>query len=40
MQDNETKSATGFDSCSNTKSVAMQTNPNVKITTRFMKVEK
>ena len=37
MQDNKTKSAIEFDSGSSIKFVAMQTNPNVKITTRFIK---
>ena len=37
MQDNKIKSVIEFDSGSSTKSVAIETNPNVKITTRFMK---
>ena len=37
MQDNKTKSVIELDSGSSIKSVAIQTNPNVKITTRFMK---
>ena len=37
MQDNKTESVIEFDSGSSIKSVAIQTNPNVKITTRFMK---
>ena len=37
MQDNKTKSVIEFDSGSIIKSVAIQTNPNVRITTLFMK---
>ena len=37
MQDNKSKSVIEFDSGSSIKSVTIQTNPNVKITTRFMK---
>ena len=37
MQANKTKSVIEFDSGSSIKFVAMQTNPNEKITTRFMK---
>ena len=36
MQDNKTKSMTEFYSGSSIKSVAIQTNPNVKIATHFM----
>ena len=37
MQDNKAKSMIEFDSGFSIKSVAVQTNLNVKITTRFMK---
>ena len=37
MQNNETKSMIEFDSGSSVKSITIQTNPNVKVTTRFMK---
>ena len=37
MQNNKTKSMIKFDSGSSIKSVTIQINPNVKITTRFMK---
>ena len=37
MSDNKTKSVIIFDSGSSIKSVAVHTNPNFKITTRFMK---
>ena len=37
MQDNKSKSVIEFDSVSSIKSVTIQTSPNVKITTRFMK---
>ena len=36
MQDNKTKSVIEFDSSSSIKSVAIQTNPNVKLTTHDM----
>ena len=39
MQDNKTKSVIKCDSGSSIKSVATQTNPNVKITTHLMKGE-
>ena len=37
MQNSKMKSVMEFDSGSSFKSVAIQTNPNVKVTTRFMK---
>ena len=37
MQDSKIKSVIEFDSGSSIKSVAIQTNPNVKVTTCFMK---
>ena len=37
MQNNKTKSVMEFDSGSSVKSIAIETNPNVKMTTHFMK---
>ena len=37
MQDNKRKIVIEFDSGSSIKSLAIQTNPNLKITIRFMK---
>ena len=37
MQNNKIKSMIEFDSGSSIKYIAIQTNPKVKITTRFMK---
>ena len=37
MQDSKTKSVIEFDAATCLKSIAIQKNPNMKVTTRFMK---
>ena len=37
MQDSKTKSVIEFDAATSVKSIAIQKNPNMKVTTRFMK---
>ena len=39
MQDSKTKSVIEFDVATSVKSIAIQKNPNIKVTTRFMKGE-